>query len=126
MEVQMRHGADLSAIYPVCPACGVSPVDPHTGNLMAVDAKRWWCGEHVHMAAPGDMAPRGSGIRLSPGGVPVEHNPLEIEREIAEQHARERRHQAQLAARSLEAEQRRRQEKAANEAFKRELPEGFR
>jgi hypothetical protein len=40
--------------------------------------------------ALGDLAPRDTGIRLSPAGVPIEYDPVEIERERLEAEARER------------------------------------
>jgi hypothetical protein len=127
MESMMHRGADLTSIYPTCPACGVSPVDPHTGSLKAIDppVRRWWCDQHRDMASPGDFDEIGSGIKIAESGALVEYNPLETQRELAEQESRRRRHEAELKAREHEAEQMRRAEEARSEAFRSELPPGF-
>jgi hypothetical protein len=107
----MHRGADLSAVYPACPACGRQPIDEYTGNLKAITpVRRWWCPEHRHMSSPDDFAEIGSGIKIAESGALVEDNPLETARELAEQESRRRRHEAELAARKVEAEQMRREQ----------------
>jgi hypothetical protein len=52
----------------------------------------------------GDMDPVGLGIKIAPSGALVEDNPLETQRELAEQEAPEARHQQLLAGREVEAD----------------------
>ena len=111
--------------WQLCPICGCQPVDEMTGAPQPVAVRRWHCAAHAGQAAPGDMEPMGSGIRMSPSGAFVEYNPGEIEKERAEAELRERRYQEQLAVRKLEADARRRQKEAEDEMFRRELPPGL-
>lgn len=97
-----------------------------TGVPVPVNVRRWWCDAHKHMASPGDLSQRDTGVRLSPAGIPVEFDPVQAERDRLEAEAREARHQAVLEARRYEAEQARLAKEARDEAFRRELPESFR
>jgi hypothetical protein len=123
-ELPPAHGESGWSAWQLCPICGCQPLDPLTGAPQPVSVRRWHCAAHVDQAAPGDMEPMGSGIRMSPSGALVEYNPGEIEKERVEAELRERRYQEQLAVRKLEAEARRREKEAADEAFRRELPPG--
>lgn len=38
------------------PSCGRSPTT-EGGALKPVDVRKWWCGEHAHLAEPGDFDP---------------------------------------------------------------------
>jgi hypothetical protein len=86
----------------VCPASGCRAflTDPVTGAHAPHAAKRWWCSEHEHLAAPGDLDPWQSRIVIGPGGAFVDLD--EQERDAAIQ-ARE------AERRAAEQEQRRAQ-----------------
>jgi hypothetical protein len=102
-----RSGSGWSP-WQLCPICGCQPLDEMTGSARPVSVRRWHCAAHAGQAAPEDMEPVGSGVRLSPSGVLVEYNAGEIERERAEAELREARYQEQLAVRKFEAEARQR------------------
>jgi hypothetical protein len=48
--------------------CRTFPVD-ELGKPVPVRVRKWWCPEHRHLAAPGDLDPwQGPGLRYGPGG----------------------------------------------------------
>jgi hypothetical protein len=77
------------------------------------------------MAAPGDLAPRDTGLRFNPSGAIVEVDPYEEERLQREAEARERLHQQKLELRKYEAEQMRLAEEARRAAFNAEVPNDY-
>ena len=68
---QRRSGGGISA-WQMCggPTCNAVPLN-EVGAPVAVDVRRWWCSEHAHLAAPGDMQPPGPGLRISESGALV-------------------------------------------------------
>ena len=109
----------------MCAACGRQPIN-EVGVPVEVDCKRYWCSEHEHLAAPGDLAPRETEWRYSESGAIIEHNPAEVAREEAQAESRRRRHEQRLAEREFEAERMRREKEARDAAFRAELPEFLR
>jgi hypothetical protein len=109
-SLQSCHGPDGSAV----------PTTP-TGSWRAVNVRRWYCDEHRHLAAPNDMADLGSGIRLSPSGVPIPVS-LDDQREQAAAESHRAQQQARHADRAVEAAVHAEHEQAKRAAFKRELP----
>jgi hypothetical protein len=95
------------------------------GAPAQVDVRRWWCREHRHLAAPGDMEPRPSRLRYSPGGAIIEVDPDEEAREAARAESRRHQLEQQHAIRAVEAETERRNKEARDAAAARELPAGF-
>jgi hypothetical protein len=70
------------------PNCNAVPVD-ETGRPRAVRAVRWWCPEHRHLAADGDMEDwTGPSLTFGPNG--LERALSEDERDYYEQLDRER------------------------------------
>jgi hypothetical protein len=110
--------------WQACPACGCVPVDENTGVLKPVSVKRWWCEAHRREAAPGDMEPFSSGIRLSDCGVPIPYDEGEQARAEAEAEVRRQKLEADMAIRKREAEDRRRYEQAIADDIRRHTPPG--
>jgi hypothetical protein len=100
-----------------CPAVPTTPV----GAWRPVNVRRWWCPDHEHLAEPGDMVDQGSGIRLSPSGVPVPVG-LDDQREQAAAESHRAQQQARHADRAVEAATHAQHEQAKRAAIKRELP----
>jgi hypothetical protein len=112
--------------FPTCPAkgCGVSPT--RHGIFWSPDCRKWWCPAHEHLAEPGDLEPRGSGIKLSPVGVPVDDDPAVDARDRAREASRRAQLEAQADDRAVEAAEARASKEAADAAHRRELPAYFR
>ena len=58
------------------PTCATVPTNG-LGVPTTVDARRWHCPAHEHLAGDRDMAPHGSGLRYSESGaiVPIDDRP---------------------------------------------------
>lgn len=100
-----------------CPAVPTTP----TGSWRAVNVRRWFCPDHEHLAKPGDMIDLGSGIKLSPSGVPIPVG-LDDQRERAAAESHRAQQRARDAGRAVEAAAHAKHEQAKREAFNRELP----
>jgi hypothetical protein len=128
-SARARAQAAQNSWWQTCHAPGWPniPIDSHTGIPTTTDVKRWFCPQHVGLAAPGDLGPRSSGLMLSESGaiVPIP-DPAETMRAQAERESRERQHQQRLWEREYEAEQQRREQELRDEMFRSELPEMFR
>lgn len=61
--------------FPECAVDGCNAAPTRLGGFYVPDVRRWHCEAHEHLAQPGDLEPRGSGIKLSPSGVPVPDDP---------------------------------------------------
>jgi hypothetical protein len=112
---------------PTCPAegCTQSPCRPG-GGLLNPSVVRWWCPAHEHLAEPGDMDERGSGIVLSPSGVPVPYDPAADAAEQAREASRRAQLQTEAEIRAVEAAELRASNEARDAAHRRELPEHMR
>jgi hypothetical protein len=88
--------------------------------------RRWWCDQHRHLAADGDLAPWRPRIRYSRTGS-IEF-PDEIEAEGERQRlaaeSRQRQREQREAERAVEAAAHERAERARREAFRRESVTG--
>jgi hypothetical protein len=110
------------------PRCSATPIEPSTGLPGKTAARRWWCQEHGHLAAEGDMDDYevGSGLSLGPSGIV---NLAEQRAEAIQERERERSRQARREAREAEkaeAEaQHRADEAARRERLRRETPTGM-
>jgi hypothetical protein len=60
------------------------------GATIPVAARKWWCPEHEHLAAPGDLEPWTARIGYGPSGAIVFLDELERDAEIAEREAERR------------------------------------
>jgi hypothetical protein len=123
-----RRDADGGALQ-IChePNCRAFPVD-RVGAHAPHPARKWWCDEHRHLAADGDMEPWRSSLRWTPttrGVIDVEELKADRERERAELERRRVRREANQAERREEAERLARYEKAAEEQRRRETPAGL-
>ena len=107
----------------VCPAegCGRYPLSPVSGATIPVAARKWWCPEHEHLAAPGELEPWTAPlVAFGPGGGLVFPDELQREAETAER---------EVERRAAELEQRRAQrlvEWSAMEAEREARAEEFR
>jgi hypothetical protein len=107
----------------VCAAdgCRNVPIDGATGIPTITDAKRWWCPDHRHRAADGDMEPRPSPLRMAPSGAGFV--------DVAEAEAEEMRQAADARRRAFEREQKLREraaEAAERDEYKRAMAEAWR
>ena len=118
-----REIASRESPYQTChgPHCRVAPVNAE-GALVPVHVKRWFCAEHRHLAAPGDMEPRPSRLRIMPGGAIVEAEPVEQSRQRATELSLQHQSEARLIEARAQAEARRRDEEAIRKQICRELP----
>ena len=107
---------------PFCAAEGCNSIPARFGVPYEPDARCWWCGEHVDQAAPGDMEPRGSGLRLSPAGVPVPDDPDDDARERERADREAERRTEQQRERAVDAAELRRSREARDAAAHSELP----
>jgi hypothetical protein len=73
-ELPPAHGGSGWSAWQLCAVCGCQPLDEMTGAPHPVSVRRWHCSAHVGQAAPEDMQPVASGVRLAPSGVFVEYN----------------------------------------------------
>ncbi len=81
-EARIRM-AEQAPRMQVCHAegCAAVPVDPTTGVVTETNARKWWCEQHRHLAAEGDMEPARLEVRISPSGVFEPIDAIEEERE---------------------------------------------
>jgi hypothetical protein len=105
------------------PSCNALPLN-EVGVPVAVNARKWWCERHRHLAGEHDMEPRSAPWRLSESGALVEYDPEEEQRQAAEAERRQRAHEEKLAARRVEAAEHEEHERLRDAAFRRELGPG--
>jgi hypothetical protein len=108
--------------------CSVLPISRTTGAPVAVRARRWYCPQHEHLAAPGDMDDWTSPLVMTAGTkgvVDVEELKADREREQRELERRRVSREATQAERREEAAALARYEKAAEEQRRRESPAGL-
>lgn len=124
VEARERIAAAWSA-GPAPPKCAIDgcnawPAHPG-GGLYFPDVRRWHCPQHEHLASAADLAPRGSGLVLSPSGVPIDVADVyvDVSREATERARREAREQE----RRLDAEERAAAERARRERAEWESPD---
>jgi hypothetical protein len=122
------RGADGGALQ-IChePSCRAFPVD-RVGAHAPHPARKWWCDQHRHLAADGDMEPWRSSLRWTPGPrgvIDVEEDAQEAARWEAELERRRQRREANEAERRAEAEVLAEYERAAEEQRRRETPAGL-
>jgi hypothetical protein len=103
--------------------CSVAPTNA-AGAVVPVGVKRWWCAEHEHLAAPGDLDPRPGALRMTDAGTLIEIDPDEEERERAAAQSRQAALKAQAADRQAEAEAARVNREAREAELDRLLPPG--
>lgn len=109
---------ELGRAWQVCAALGCTATPQGaTGAPLPVAARRWWCGEHEHLAGEHDLEPWTPRIRYSASGA-IEFAG-DVEAEAARDAERERSRRAELdsrrAEREVEAEQLRAHERAVRE-----------
>jgi hypothetical protein len=92
---------------------------------IAFDVRRFFCESHLDQAQPGDMEPRGSGIKISESGalVPIDEDEEARAREQEKRIAAER--QAAEDQRAVEAEHWRRHQEAIADETRRLVPPGI-
>jgi hypothetical protein len=88
--------------------------------------RRWFCNAHRDQAQPGDLEPRGSGIRISASGALVPVDPDEEARAAAAAESRRNRLADEAALRAVEAAEQAEHKRLRDEAFLAELPAPFR
>ena len=112
--------------FPSCadPECNAVPM--RLGGFYNPAVRRWWCPNHVDQAEPGDLEPRGSGIKLSPSGVPIPDDPAADAADLDREASRRTQLEAEAEIRAIEAAEHRRSREARDEAHQRELPEHLR
>ena len=120
------HAARVAATSPwqMCgePSCNVAPLN-NLGAPIAVDVRRWWCERHRDLAQPGDLEPRGSGVRMAPSGALIIEEGEEA-RAAAEAESRRVLHEDRRAERQVEAVEQAEGERLRAAAFRRELGPG--
>ena len=109
-----------------CAIDGCANVPVRHGIFHSPDVRRWHCPDHEHLAEPGDLEPRGSGLKLSPSGVPIDDDPVADARERERERSRRAQRQAQAEIRAVEAEEASRSRRLREAAQASELPEGLR
>jgi hypothetical protein len=121
-----RDAAGLAFQLCAAPDCSVEPLSDVTGAPMKVAAKRWWCPEHEHLAAPGDLNPWTSPLRMTARGiVDIEEEAAEAKRIETELESRRVRREQLQAERRAEAAERREYLRAREEQTRRETPPGM-
>jgi hypothetical protein len=92
------------------------------GSIAWVDAKKWWCDQHRHLAADGDLEPWRPRSRYSRTGSIEFPDEIEAEgeRQRAAAESRQRQREAREAERAEDARALARYESAAAERFRRE------
>jgi hypothetical protein len=96
------------------------------GSIAWVNVRRWWCDQHRHLAAEGDLEPWRPRARYSRTGSIEFPDEVEAEAERARVEAETRRRQRRQreAERAAEAAALERSEQARREAFRRESVTG--
>jgi hypothetical protein len=108
------------ASFPTCAGCDTAPT--RHGIFYRPDVRRWWCPAHEHEAQPGDLEPIGSGIKLSPAGVPIPDDPAADAGDREREASRRAQLQAQAEIRAVEAAELHASNQARDTAHRRELP----
>jgi hypothetical protein len=103
------------------PTCNEIPIN-ELGAPIPVDARRWWCPAHRHLADEGDMLPRPIGLRIAPSGAIVPVDPDEEARGLVAAESRRHQHEAKLADRKADAQELASVERARRARVERELP----
>jgi hypothetical protein len=118
--------ASMESTYQGCHAtdCHALPIH-EAGGLRPVNVVRWFCPEHVHLAAPGDISERPAPWRLSPSGAIVEDNAAADAAQAAAEESRRAQAEAEANSRAAEAEDLRAHERAKHEQLVRETPTGW-
>ena len=115
--------------FPICaaPECRSFPVN-EVGAHARTHVRRWWCAAHEHLAQPGDLEPRTSGIRYTRTGSLEFADEVEAEAERArvEAESRRKRNEAREAQRREEGERLAELEAARDARFRSERFAGFR
>jgi hypothetical protein len=96
------------------------------GAIVEIDARRWHCEQHRHLAGPEDMQACGSGLRYSELGVIVPIDPADDARERARHESEAAEREARHEDRSADAVARAEREAGKREQLQRELPEHLR
>jgi hypothetical protein len=93
------------------------------GAIVEVDARRWHCSVHEHLAGPEDMQPHGSGLRYTEGGVMVPIDPADDARERARMESEAADREARYEERTVDVAARADREAGKREQLARELPD---
>ena len=106
-QTEARIRMAESSPYRICSerSCNAIPTNG-AGLPIPVDVVRWWCSEHVHLAAEGDMQPRPSPLRYGPSGAFIEVDEAEELRAAAKARSRQAQREAEHADRLVEARER--------------------
>jgi len=96
------------------------------GAIVEIDAQRWHCPAHEHLAEPGDMEPHGSGLRYSENGVLVPIDPADDRREAEARESERRQREARYADRATDAAAHAEYQQAKRERLIAESPEHLR
>ena len=123
LEVRRVNGASG---FPECAAAECTAAPMRNGVFYTPNVKRWHCPAHEHLAEPGDLEPRGSGLMLSPSGTVIEFDPAEVERTRQREVSRRAQLAAQAADRAAEVAEARASKRASDAAHRQELPAHFR
>ena len=108
--------------FPTCAAKGCNAVPMRFGAFYNPVVRRWHCPAHEHLAEPGDLEPRGSGLKLSPSGVPIPDDLIDDQRERDREEIDANRRATQTEQRAVEAAEHNRSKQARDEAHRSELP----
>jgi hypothetical protein len=115
----------MNSAWQLCHADGCNTVPMNElGVPVETSVRKWFCPDHQHLAAPGDMEARGSGIRISEGGALVPIDEGDEARDAAEAESRRRLREERAAEREHDAAVAAAQERLREEAFRAELGPG--
>lgn len=97
-DVEFRRGVEAmrcQSSFPANVACAKPDcvnMATRNGVVYQPAVRRWWCPDHEHLAKPGDMEPRGSGLRFGENGVivPIDLDDDEREQDRADHEAKQR------------------------------------
>ena len=117
-----RSGRSTTSGIASCAINECANVPVRHGIFYDPRVRRWHCPEHEHLAEPGDLEPRVSGLKLSPSGVPIDDDPAEEARDRAREASRRAQREAEAADRAVEAAERRASNEARDAAHRSELP----
>jgi hypothetical protein len=112
--------------FPSCGAAGCTAAPMRASIFYHPNARKWWCDQHIDQAEPGDLEPPGSGIKLSPVGVPIPDDPAEDARDRAREESRAAQLKARAETRAVEAAEARASKQESDAAFRQTLPEHLR
>jgi hypothetical protein len=115
--------ASVDSGWQLCHAdgCNEAPMN-EVGCPIATEVRRWFCPNHRDQAVPGDLEPRGSGIKISECGTLIPADPDEEARAGEAAESRRRQLEDQAAAREHEAAEIRDGERRQAAAFESLLP----